>query len=346
VPRISLTKPDQVLDSTYDLELSNEEWVRGITTALDPMLRAGVGLVASVIGTDERRELEVFEPIDSPVVAIDDFNNVFGVHEHGGTRVCADRFERVFPHDGQLVADIGVGTIGTLAKLGNPKQLRQVNVEPDGTSFTDLAFLVVPDPDSQALLSFVARSHEPVKVTPKARTRWQSLQRHITAVFRVRQQIAAGCFDEDSAAFFEPDGDCVSRGPTDEGIRERLRCAIREWETNRSARTQKQRVSVEHYWENVLSGRWALVDRFDSDGRRHIVALPVSKVADSLRGLSRRQRDVMCLLAEGYSNKVIAFELGISESAVSSHLNNIFRKFGIEDRPSAIRVAQAAKRAA
>jgi ATP/maltotriose-dependent transcriptional regulator MalT len=91
----------------------------------------------------------------------------------------------------------------------------------------------------------------------------------------------------------------------------------------------------------VLSGQWALVDRFDSDGRRFIVAVPVDERPNAMLGLTRREREVFKLLAEGLSNKVVAHELGISTSAVSTHLNNIFRKLRIEDRASAVRDAQA-----
>jgi DNA-binding NarL/FixJ family response regulator len=52
--------------------------------------------------------------------------------------------------------------------------------------------------------------------------------------------------------------------------------------------------------------------------------------------LTDRERQVLHLVNKGYSNKAVAKELGISISTVKTHLRNIFRKLGIEDRAQAI----------
>ncbi len=55
--------------------------------------------------------------------------------------------------------------------------------------------------------------------------------------------------------------------------------------------------------------------------------------------LSPRQREVLRLIAEGYSSKNIAARLGISESTVKSHRKNIMDKLGIHDRVALTRHA-------
>jgi DNA-binding NarL/FixJ family response regulator len=52
--------------------------------------------------------------------------------------------------------------------------------------------------------------------------------------------------------------------------------------------------------------------------------------------LTNREREVLYLVTKGYSNKAVARELSISISTVKTHLRNIFRKLGIEDRAQAI----------
>ncbi len=42
------------------------------------------------------------------------------------------------------------------------------------------------------------------------------------------------------------------------------------------------------------------------------------------------------LLLEGMPNKLIARRLGISEKTVKSHLTNVFRAIGVDDRVQAI----------
>lgn len=52
-------------------------------------------------------------------------------------------------------------------------------------------------------------------------------------------------------------------------------------------------------------------------------------------GLTRREVDVLRLVAEGASNRSIAKKLFISEKTVKNHLTNIFQKLGVTDRTQA-----------
>ena len=51
-----------------------------------------------------------------------------------------------------------------------------------------------------------------------------------------------------------------------------------------------------------------------------------------MNGLSDRERDVVKLLQEGKSNKLIASTLGISERTVEFHLKNIYTKYQVSSR--------------
>jgi len=52
--------------------------------------------------------------------------------------------------------------------------------------------------------------------------------------------------------------------------------------------------------------------------------------------LTPREKEILALLKEGYTNKEIAEKLYISEKTVKSHLNNIFRRFNVSGRLQAI----------
>jgi len=73
-------------------------------------------------------------------------------------------------------------------------------------------------------------------------------------------------------------------------------------------------------WQAMVAGRWSLLDHFDSDGRRFVVAHRNDAGVPDMRGLSWRERQVAAHAALGHSNKVIAYELGLSASSVSEHL--------------------------
>jgi len=55
--------------------------------------------------------------------------------------------------------------------------------------------------------------------------------------------------------------------------------------------------------------------------------------------LTRRERDLLELIARGRSNKRIALELGISEKTVKTHVGHLLAKLGVSDRTQAALMA-------
>ncbi|GGS78862.1 hypothetical protein GCM10010156_42000 [Planobispora rosea] len=55
-------------------------------------------------------------------------------------------------------------------------------------------------------------------------------------------------------------------------------------------------------------------------------------------GLSRRETEVMELIANGHSNGEIARHLFLSEKTVKNHVNRIYAKLGVDSRVTAIDV--------
>ena len=51
--------------------------------------------------------------------------------------------------------------------------------------------------------------------------------------------------------------------------------------------------------------------------------------------LTSREEEVLALVAEGLSNKLVARSLGISEKTVKTHLTRIFQTIGVSDRTQA-----------
>jgi len=59
----------------------------------------------------------------------------------------------------------------------------------------------------------------------------------------------------------------------------------------------------------------------------------------SLAVLTRREREILVLVAEGQSNAAMARELWVTEQTVKFHLSNIYRKLGVSNRTAASRWA-------
>lgn len=101
----------------------------------------------------------------------------------------------------------------------------------------------------------------------------------------------------------------------------------------------------------VLSGELLLhlkklLGAFDADLSKH---MPVCKPLAARGGppeyelvepLSRREGEVLALLAAGRANRAIASELRISENTVKWHVKNIFEKLSVSNRTAAVLAAQ------
>jgi DNA-binding NarL/FixJ family response regulator len=72
-------------------------------------------------------------------------------------------------------------------------------------------------------------------------------------------------------------------------------------------------------------------------GQRRIPAEVANRLAERMNRtqLTARELEVLGLIAQGKSNKIIAADLSISEGTVKIHVNNILSKLGVSDRTHA-----------
>jgi DNA-binding NarL/FixJ family response regulator len=76
-------------------------------------------------------------------------------------------------------------------------------------------------------------------------------------------------------------------------------------------------------------------------GRLHKTnaTLPPEAMDGPLGGLSRRELEVLALVAEGLTNRNVADRLVLSEHTVNRHVANILRKLGLTSRTAAASLA-------
>ena len=55
-----------------------------------------------------------------------------------------------------------------------------------------------------------------------------------------------------------------------------------------------------------------------------------------MRNLSRRQREIINMVADGLANKEIAARLGIAEGTVKAHMHAVFKALGVTNRTQAV----------
>jgi DNA-binding NarL/FixJ family response regulator len=78
-----------------------------------------------------------------------------------------------------------------------------------------------------------------------------------------------------------------------------------------------------------------------ADYRRRLRRLDSEELelAHRVATLTPQQYKVLCLVAEGWLNKQIAFDLGITEATVKAHMTNIFRRLNVTNRTQAVILA-------
>jgi len=66
------------------------------------------------------------------------------------------------------------------------------------------------------------------------------------------------------------------------------------------------------------------------------VPRPAGSTPGAAEPLTRREREILALLADGLGNKVIAARLGISDHTVKAHVGAIFDKLHVGTRAEAV----------
>jgi DNA-binding CsgD family transcriptional regulator len=85
-------------------------------------------------------------------------------------------------------------------------------------------------------------------------------------------------------------------------------------------------------WPPLTRARWTLVDRFERNGAKYIVARENQSQVRGLASLSDRERQVAAYLAIGQSTKETAYALGISDATVRVLLARAASKLGVRTR--------------
>jgi DNA-binding CsgD family transcriptional regulator len=114
--------------------------------------------------------------------------------------------------------------------------------------------------------------------------------------------------------------------------RELLRDAVRQVESARNAKGRRNPDEALEAWEALIRGRWSLIDRFDSDQRRFVVAVRNDPRFLDPRVLSMRERQVAGYAGLGRSAKEISYLLGAPAASVENSLRRAQAKLGLRSR--------------
>lgn len=208
--------------------------------------------------------------------------------------------------------------------------------------YEDLFAILAVDPNGVGV-EIIAPLDRAIRLAPRTHERWQMLGAHVATAYRLRNALAHGAGSQLVQTHLPRDAEAVLdakgfrlvdlAGPAKEhSAGEVLRdAAIRIDRSRGKLRKQDPELALQT-WTALVDGRWSLVDWFDSDQRRFILAIPNPPEVRDPRGLTEQEAQVVSYVAFGEPNKLIAYRLGLSQPRVSGLVQSAMHKLGAKSK--------------
>ena len=310
-----------VVEAAYALAGSESDWVTGLAEASAAVLDEGWGMTATT-WTGSR-----------------DGISLRAMSTFGGPSGLPDAALEAM----QMSREIQLGLVRsapcTTLALAGGSQL--VEHDPGSRGLVQLgirdAFTVLAM-DSTGFVTGIS-AYRPAPTRPSRRTvaLWSRIATHLSAGFRVRRGLSAASSDgakrldpfPGSEAILKPDGKLAHAERAAQQAHLALARAVVAIDRARTRAARQDPDVALAAWRGLVQGRWSLIEHFDSDGQRFLVARKNDPDAHGPRGLEARESLVLAYRARGFSLKLIAYELGLSIPSVSRALASGKAKLGI-----------------
>jgi len=203
------------------------------------------------------------------------------------------------------------------------------------------------DPSGLGVINLLLLTRRPSLSTAR-RSTLAHVAAHVVAGLRLRRRLALA---EDRVA--EADAVLSVDGQVAHAVgsarlkdsRESLRSAARALARARGRLRRDDADRAVLDWKVLVEHRWSLLDHFDRDGKRYLLACRNSPTSLASSLLTPREREVVLLAARGHSNKLIGYELGIATSTVGVLLNRAAARLGVRTRRALIAAFASSARA-
>jgi DNA-binding CsgD family transcriptional regulator len=310
-----------VVEAAYALGANEADWVAGLAEAAAAVLDEGWGMTATTwTGTSAGIALRTMSTIGGPSGLPDAALEAMQMsREIQSGLVRSAPCTSLALAGGARLVDDDRGSRG-LVRLG----IRD--------AFTVLAI------DAAGFVTGIS-AYRAEATRPPRRTvaLWSRIACHLSAGFRVHRSLSAAHaesanhFDplRGSEAILKPGGKLAHAERAAQKAQLALARAVVAIDRARTRAERRDPDAALEAWRGLVQGRWSLVEHFDSDGQRFLVARKNDPDARGPRGLNARERQVLASRSRGLSLKLIAYELGLSIPSVSRALRSGMTKLGI-----------------
>ena len=314
-----------IVEASYRVDSDDATWLGGVVDAARPLLDRGCGVMSILYDASDAANLQIlsqaFRGTPLPL------ENVPERH--------VQKFDRGF------VEATFLSQTCTLASRSRPRRHRamaQAMTEmyrPLGIHDVLIVNGVDPSGNGCFLGGLLPKRG---RLSPAQAQTWSRVAAHVAAGNRLRQRLADSRRGEPPDAVVAPDGRVVhAESPAKSSeAREALKRAAARQERSRGKLRRSDPEAAIAGWKGLIAARWTLVDQFESDGRRYLLARQNEPNVHPLASLTHRERCAAGYAALGHTNKLIAYEMGIAPSTVSVLLHRVAQRLGTKTRAALI----------
>ncbi|QDG53132.1 helix-turn-helix transcriptional regulator [Persicimonas caeni] len=313
-----------VVEAAYRLELERHSWLQGLADVLATMARQLPGLM-----------VYVYDASTPEAGAIVEDYALHGLPESFGEATVELNINTA-PHMVREVYHRGI-ICSTVSEILAPHGMSPEEHPLTGRlnrriHIADCWGVSGSNPDGRGV-GIAAPLLEVSALPEEVRELWGLVGVHLATAYRLRRGVEANRA-EPEAAILDPGGKLVhAEGDAADGeAREALERATRRIDRARSGPLRHEPAEALPMWRGLVEGRWSLVDRWDSDGRRYVVAHPNDPHFDEPQKLTDRERQVVAYASQGDTNARISYSLGLDEPTVEALLHSALAKLGFDSR--------------
>ncbi len=333
-----------VLDAAYRFDLDDDAWLRGVLERIGPHIGGPLGAVAYYV--------DASRPDDFRVWSYQGIGDALGPTSRAAFERWNEAMPLAFKRAMHLFGASGVGTPapagGRFRRGRDRREPRRAHRIPDmfGVNAIDVTGRGCTFAGFQHATRASA-SGPPRRTRPSgaASRRTSPQQRAFDELLPSAPKAESN--DPSSEAVLSPRGTVehtLAPASSTPAV-ELLRRAVRDRERARTRSKAIRGEELTDLWRALVAGRWTLVDTFDAHGKRHIIATR-NDPRPELSRLTPREQQVANGAMFGHANKLIAYELGLSVSTVSTLLRRAAKKLGASSRVELIRILSNGKRGA
>jgi DNA-binding CsgD family transcriptional regulator len=317
--------PIEVVETAYGWDADETTWLQQVTESMRRNFAPAAGIGACVYNA---RRADWIEVSTTATACLD-------------PSVLQSIFSVPLP-PGPLVQTFRRETVGTLrqAVAGYPPWATYFSKMMEEAGLGDMLCVNACNPTHVGCV-FLTPVKTKSRLAPRTANRLRRVATHVATGFRVRGQLArwssaqGGKRPAGVDAILRSDGALEDADESTKGraTRQTLRDAVLAVDRARGRMRRRAPDEALGIWQGLVDGRWSLLDHFEADGKRFVLAHRNEPETPDVRGLSARERQVLAYAAMGHSNKAIAYELGLSTSTVGMCLARVRAKLGARLRP-------------